>query len=168
MSKGQFIVIPDVGTAYVTAGIGFFDLRFGTEFVNASTENDAPMLRVNSKVYRGTIEISAESGAVNTRAGLFSNIALFGSLTDAAKRKVRPLIESWAAVWVQSDEARSMRAPVVERHNRINEERLRRDIEAARSHLAELEMLVEKFRAVDDPSEYVETWRTTYELRERS
>jgi hypothetical protein len=134
--------IPGLGAANVTAGVAHFMVRFES-------------LVLFGKNYRETIDISTDGTP---------RINQFTSLTAAASRRAEELLAAWGADWVQTSEARNLLAATVAHHNRISESIVREEIVKATNHLRELEMIAERFRAIDDPCEYVSRYDTMYRL----
>lgn len=157
-SEGIFVDVPGVGEGYVTAGVDFFRVRFGVEYVNTVGARDAAPLVVNGKTY-ARVELHFDlAGKVTDWYGQ--------APTTAGRAKVTPLVESWAADFVETAVAASVIRPVIENANRIGEQQIKDEIRRVTNYLRELEMIADTFRARDD-LEYVSPYRgRSWQLKE--
>lgn len=134
--------IPNLGAARVTARTNGFTIAF-------------PELVLFGKSYRDDVYVSADGKAID--------ISRFATFTDAARRRLTDVVLAWAPDWTRTDDAQALLAATVAHHNRINLDTVRRQLDVARNHVAQLEMIAEQIRAAD-PTEYVSPYTTTHRL----
>lgn len=150
-----FADIPGLGRAAIEAGVDFFRVRFGDRHLNSTGPTDVPPVVLFGKSYRDEVTVSADGATVD--------VSRFASFTPAARRRLVELLTAWAPTWTSTPEAIALLRATVAYHNRIHVDTVKREIDQARNHLAQLEAIADQLRSAD-PGEYVNTYSTTHRL----